>query len=319
VLSSLTCFAIATGAALAQTAYPTKPVRIIVPAPPGGATDATARLLASILSPKWNQNILVDNKPGGGTLVGLQTLLSSPHDGHTLLLNVVSLSAIMPLLHEGKYDHNTETTPVAMLAEYPMAVSTGADSKIKSWKDFATMAKAAEGKTSYGTPGIAGAAHQLGELILQDAKLRMQDVPYKGDAQMITDIVGGQIPIGMTILGSALPMIRSGRLTPLAVSSEQRSPHAPEIPTLKEQGVDVVLTSWSALYTTPGVDRAIAEKINRDVNEAMQAKEMQEFLARTAQTSNPLPLAEFQAKSKADSKAFAERAKALNLSPAPKQ
>lgn len=286
--------------ALHAQPFPGKPVRLITPAPAGGITDITLRKLAVELQRIWGQPVVIDNRPGGTGMVALQALMASPNDGHVLGMQVSGFMIVQPIAHGDRFEPLKAATPIAFLSEYPLVLATGARSPFGNWKQFVDWRNALAQTASYGTSGIGGTPHLTGELIKRATGQQLQDVPYKGDSPMIADVVGGQIPLGLPIIGSAFPMLKSGQLKAVAVTSAARVPFAPDIPTLKEQGVDVVSAPWNYLQGPASMDPALVARIARDVRTAMNTSEMKEFYENSALVWHDMDREQLVAKIKAD-------------------
>ena len=284
--------------------FPSKPVRIIIPAPPGGVTDGTVRLLAVELARTWGQQVIVDNRPGATGLISQQALMGSPNDGHVLSVQVSGFMTVLPIAHGQKYSSLTSITPLAFLSEYPLVLATSSKSPFGTWKEFVSFNARSGGQApAYGTSGMGTTPHLTGEQIKRATGIEMQDVPYKGDAPMITDIVGGQIMLGLPIIGSALSMIKADQAKAIAVTSASRVPFAPNIPTLKEQGVDVISAPWNFVAAPPGIEPRLAEKIRRDIDRALKTQALQDFFMTNALISHEMSGTQLQAKVKTDSEA----------------
>jgi tripartite-type tricarboxylate transporter receptor subunit TctC len=275
------CACLHVTAAVAQS-FPTKPVRIISPSPPGGATDNTMRLIATELSKMWGQPVVIDNKPGGTGLVSQQAMMASPNDGYVLAMQNSGFMIATPLAHGDQYSNVTGVTPIAFVSEYPLVLATSGSNPANDWKELASALTRSGRPTGYGTSGVGGTPHLAGELIRRASKLELSYVPYKGDAAMLTDILGGHLTMGLPIMGSALPHYKSGKVKFIGVLSESRAPFAPEVPTLKEQGIDVSFTPWSFLIGPIGMPADVVAKINRDVNAILRLPAIKEYFTNNA-------------------------------------
>lgn len=244
-------------------AWPTKPIRIVVTFPPGGAPDTLARLLADKWAP-LGQPITVDNKPGAGGNIGADFVAKSPPDGHTLVIGTVGTHSINASLY-GKmpFDHMKDFTPVTFLASTPNLLVLNRDVPANSVKDLIELAK--KQPLSFGSSGSGTSIHLSGELFNTLAGVKMQHVPYKGRAQAIPDLLGGRIQLIFDNMPSALPLVKSGELKGLAVTSATRSPAAPDIPTIAESGLPAFeATSWFALLGPAGIPRDVQMRINAE-------------------------------------------------------
>ncbi len=217
--------------------YPEHIIKIVVPFAPGGGTDVIARTLAQEMAKDLGQSVIIENKPGAGTIIGTQAVATSEPDGYTLLMGTFA-NAVNPSLYAKlAYDQHRDLAPVALVARSFNIVVVNPKSEIKSIADLIAAAKAEPDKLSYGTFGTGTSAHLAGELFKHMAKVNLTTVPYKGAAPAITDLIGGQIQVMFTTVASAASLIEAGQLRALAVTSAERSPAFPELPTVAEAGV----------------------------------------------------------------------------------
>ncbi|TWO71702.1 tripartite tricarboxylate transporter substrate binding protein [Caenimonas sedimenti] len=269
------------GAAQAQApaaAWPTKPIRIVVTFPPGGAPDTLARVLAE----KWaglGQPITVDNKPGAGGNIGADFVAKAAGDGHTLVIGTVGTHAINPSLYDKMpYNNLKDFTPITFLAATPNLLVVNKNVPASSVKELIELAK--KQPLNFGSSGSGTSIHLSGELFNTLAGVKMTHVPYKGRAQAIPDLLGGRIQMIFDNMPSALPLVKSGELKAIAVTSANRSPAAPNIPTIAESGLPgFEATSWFALYGSPGVPRDVQMKINAETIRALNLPDVKEKLA----------------------------------------
>lgn len=276
LLALLTLVALAP-ATRAQATFPAKPVHILVPFPPGGAVDIVARTLADELGKRWPVNIIIDNRPGaGGTIAADATAKAAP-DGYTLVV-VASGHAIVPyLFHKLPYDVFADFTPITLLGSSPNLALVRGDSPIKSIADLVAAARAKPGQLSYGHSGNGTSAHLAAELFKAMAKVDIVSVPYKGGAPALNDLLGGHIPISFNNLPESIAMIRSVAVRPLAVTTAQRTPLLPDVPTFDEAGVKGYDTGvWWALLAPAGLPGDVKAKINRDAADAMKSPAVKE-------------------------------------------
>jgi tripartite-type tricarboxylate transporter receptor subunit TctC len=233
----------------ALAVYPERIVKIVVPFAPGGGTDSVARTLAQELAKDLGQSVIIENKPGAGTIVGTQAVATSEGDGYTLLMGTFA-NAVNPSLNAKlPYDPHKDFAPVALIARSFNIVVVNAKSPYRSIADLIAAAKAEPDKLSYGTYGTGTSAHLAGELFKSLAKVNLTMVPYKGAAPAITDLLGGQIQVMFTTVASAASLIEGGQLRALAVTSAERSPAFPDVPTVAEAGVPgYSAESWYGLF-----------------------------------------------------------------------
>src|SRR3954462_5107109 len=256
----------------ALAAWPEKTVRIVVPFAPGGGTDVIARTLAQEMAKDLGGSIIIENKPGAGTIIGTQAVAVSEPDGYTLLMGTFA-NAVNPSLNAKlPYDPHKDFAAVALIARSFNVVVVNPASAIKSIADLIAAAKSDPDKLSYGTYGTGTSAHLAGELFKPMAKVNLTMVPYKGAAPAITDLLGGQIQVMFTTVGSAASLIAAGQLRALAVTSAQRSPAFPELPTVAEAGVPgYAAESWYGLYAPAKTPPEIIERLNKSAARAVQS------------------------------------------------
>ncbi|MEJ6022896.1 tripartite tricarboxylate transporter substrate binding protein [Ramlibacter sp. PS4R-6] len=264
--------------AAAQSVWPTKPVRIVVTFPPGGAPDTLARILAE----KWGslgQPITVDNKPGAGGNIGADFVAKSAADGTTLVVGTVGTHAINASLYDKMpYNNLKDFTPVTFLASTPNLLVVNNTVPAKTVKELIDLAKTKP--LTFGSSGSGTSIHLSGELFNTLAGVKMQHIPYRGRAQAIPDLLGGRIDMIFDNMPSALPLVKAGELRAIAVTSAQRSPAAPNVPTIAESGLPgFEATSWFALYAPAGLPRDVQMKINAETLRVMALPDVKEKLA----------------------------------------
>jgi tripartite-type tricarboxylate transporter receptor subunit TctC len=257
----------------AFAAYPEKIIRIVVPFAPGGGTDVIARTLAQEMAKDLGATVIVENKPGAGTIIGTQTVAASEPDGYTLLMGTFA-NAVNPGLNSKlPYDPHKDFAAVALIARSFNIVVVNPASPIRSVADLISTAKADPNKLSYGTFGTGTSAHLAGELFKSMAKVNLTTVPYKGAAPAITDLLGSQIQVMFTTVASAASLIAGGQLRALAVTSAQRSPAFPELPTVAESGVaGYAAESWYGLYAPAKTPDEIIERLNKSAARAVRSE-----------------------------------------------
>jgi tripartite-type tricarboxylate transporter receptor subunit TctC len=257
----------------AGVGYPDRIVKIVVPFAPGGGTDVIARTLAQEMAKDLGATIVIENKPGAGTIIGTQSVATSEPDGYTLLMGTFA-NAVNPSLNSKlPYDPHRDFAPVALIARSFNIVVVNPNSPIKSIADLIAAAKAEPDKLSYGTFGTGTSAHMAGELFKNMAKVNLTTVPYKGAAPGITDLIGGQIQVMFTTVASAASLIAGGQLRALAVTSAERSPAFPDLPTVSEAGVPgYAAESWYGLFAPAGTPKEIIDRLNKSAALAVQSE-----------------------------------------------
>ena len=261
--------AIAQGAA----AYPNKLIKIVVSFPPGGATDIMTRNIAQKLGEAWKQPVIVENRPGANGTIGADAVAKSPPDGYTLLAATIAHSANVSLFPKTPYQFQRDLQPVAIMGLIPLVPVVRANSTIRSLQDLVDTAK--RQNLNAGSGGNGTAHHLTLELFKNVTGAPIQHIPYKGGAQAMTDLLGGQIDVIFSLLPECLPHIKSGKLQALAVTSDARHPLLPDVPTTAEAGIPgVSVTSWNGLMVPSGTPKEIVSKINADVLSIIAAPEM---------------------------------------------
>jgi tripartite-type tricarboxylate transporter receptor subunit TctC len=244
-------------------AWPTKPVKIIVPFPAGGTSDMMGRLIADVLQGQLKQTFVVDNKAGAGGAIGVTEAQRSPADGYTLLLSGIGTNAIMHGFNSPKpsYDSERDFIHVSQLAAGPNVLVVNSNFPAKTFKEFVAYVKANPGKVSYGQVN-ASSGHLTTEYLKQTAGLDMVGIPYKGSAPALSDVLGNQIPLMFTNQDAVLPHVKAGKLRALAVTSPQRNPLFPDVPTVAESGYPgFTAVSWTGLSVPKGTPKAIVDKL----------------------------------------------------------
>jgi tripartite-type tricarboxylate transporter receptor subunit TctC len=274
----LACIGLFAGAVHAE-GYPTKPVTLVVPYPPGGSADILARLVGQKLAARLGQPVLVENKAGAGTAIGAKAVAQAAPDGYTLLLGTVSSQAINPAMNKVGYDPLKDFVAVAPLAAIPFVLVANPSLPTRSVADLVAMAKAQPGKLAYASAGPGTSNHLAGELLASRAKIHLLHVPYKGSAPALTDVVGGQVPLMFDLITTSLPMLAAGKVKALAVTSRTRSALLPDVPTVAESGVpDYEVSAWFGIFAPAGTPESVVSRLNSDVTAILQAPDMQKHL-----------------------------------------
>ncbi len=261
---------------LAQDAYPSKPIRFIVPYPPGGPTDLMARLLQTELQTRLGQPIVIDNKAGAGGNVGSNEVAKiAPADGYTMLLAASGPMAVNTnLFRSMPFNPLTDLAPVIQISSFPLVLEVHPSLGVKNLKDFVALAKSGKTPMSFASAGNGTPQHLAGELFNTQMGVKITHVPYRGAGPALNDLLGGQVNVMFDILGSSLPYIQAGKLTPLAVTSAKRSPSLPNVPTMAEAGVSgYEFTGWHGIAVRAGTPPDIIKKLNSTLNAIFKTPE----------------------------------------------
>lgn len=280
---------IAQPAAEAQTrAYPEKPVRVIVPAPPGSAPDFLVRLVGQKLSETWGQPVVIDNIVGASGNIGTERAARATPDGYTLLFNTIGPIAVnVSLFDKLPYDPLKDLAPISLVAKMPNILTVNPAVPVKSLTELIAMAKKEPGRLRYGTAGPGTTQHLSGELLNTLAGIKLVAVPYKSSAQMTTDALGGQIEVLFHNAPVLLPHLKSGGLRGIAITSAKRSPTVPDLPTMAEAGVPgFEITAWFGFMAPRGTPQAIIDKVHADVARIVASADVRERIL--AQASEPV-------------------------------
>ncbi len=271
----LTVASILTGTANAQV-YPSKPIRVIVATTAGGGSDFVGRLIAGKLTEPLGQQVIVDNRAGAGSTLGYDLAMRAAPDGYTLAVITPSY-AINPSLYPLKFDAATDYTPIIKLASGPYVVVVHPSLPAKNIRELIALAKALPGQIVYGSSGQGAIVHLTTELFLYMAGIKMTHVPYKGGGVALTDVIAGQIQVVFATSQTGLPQAKAGRVRALAVTTPERIPAEPNLPTIAESGVPgYEVTNWHALIGPKGLPRAIVDRLNADTTKVLKTKDMEE-------------------------------------------
>ncbi len=271
---------LAAGAVSAAEIYPSKLVRIVVPFAAGGSTDLLARSIAQRLNEAWRQPVIVDNRAGGGGIVGSEHVARSPADGYTLLVGTVTTHGVAPGLYRKlPIDPQRDFAPITEFALIPQVLSVHPSIPVRSLKELTALARARPGDLNYGTAGNGSASHMAMELFQSVAKVKLTHVPYKGTGPALAELLGGHLSLMFDVVMTSLPHMQAGRLRPLAVSSLQRSKTVPEIPTVAEMGYPgFEAIVWFGLFAPANTPGDIVKKVHEEVARSLRAPKMQELL-----------------------------------------
>ena len=278
-LAGLCVLAAAAPLAWAQ-AYPSKPVRLIVPFPPGGVTDIVGRLLAQKLGESLGRQVIVDNRGGGNGMIGAQVAAKSTPDGYTLLMATATHAINATLLPNPNFDLQKDVMPVSLAASVPLLLAVHPSLPVKNVKQLVALAAAQPGTLNFASGSTGSASHLAGEMLKTMAKIDMVHVPYKGGSLAIQDLVAGHVTVMFENMPSILPFVQSGRLRGIAVTSTKRSPAAPELPTMIESGYrGFEAGSWYGLFAPAGTPREIVTRLNTEMVKTLQSPETRNLLA----------------------------------------
>jgi tripartite-type tricarboxylate transporter receptor subunit TctC len=270
-LAAACCVAVlgSTGA-LAQ-AYPSKPIQLVIPFPPGGATDVIGRLLGKQLSDRLGQSVVIDNRPGAGTIVGASYVAKAAPDGYTLLVSSGTTFTVNPAIHAKlPYDPVKSFEPIGLTGRTGLILLANRDVPVNNLKDLVAAAKAAPGKYSYGSYGTGTTAHFAGEMLFHDTGIKMLHVPYKGSSPAMTDLIGGQIPFTVDTVAAAAPQVKAGKVKAIAVTTAKRSTLLPNVPTVAESGYPGIdADTWLAVVAPRGLPPEVKAKLEKALEATM--------------------------------------------------
>lgn len=298
-------------AAWAQS-FPTKPVRFII----GPSSEVMPRIVAQHLSQRWGQQVLVDPRPGGGGTVAADTVAKSPPDGYTWLLSTATFTVSASLLANPPFDIVRDFQPVLLITSAPFYLMTHPSLPVKTVKELTAFIKARPGQLNYGSSGMGTPPHMAGEMYKSMAGLNLVHITYKTVANAVTDQIAGQVQVSFQYGPSSLPVVRSGRLRGLAVTSLKRSRFAPELPTMDESGVPgYEIIGWNGIHVPQKTPADIINKINADMRAVLQLPEVQERLAQASLDIHASTRAEFESFVLKDKARFAKVVKDAGITP----
>jgi tripartite-type tricarboxylate transporter receptor subunit TctC len=273
LLAALAGRVVHTAQAQSVPPYPRGPVRLIVPYVPGGATDIQARALAHRLGIMWGQTVLVENRPGGNTVVATEVVARAPPDGHTLLVAAMPFALNPSMYDRLPYDSERDIAPVSLISQVPLALIVNKDLPVRTVTDLVAMARARPGQMSFGSPGIGATPHLAGEMLCSQAGLEMVHVPYRGGAAIHADLLGGRIP--MVFDTGAWGLIAQGQVRPLAVTTAQRVASLPNVPTMIESGFpNFTISAWHGVMTTGATPPDLVTWLSAQIAEALRQEDV---------------------------------------------
>ena len=300
------------GAARAQAPWPSQPIRVVVPFPPGGSSDILGRLIAEHLSKTLNANIFVDNKPGGTTQIGTDFVAAAAPDGNTLLLGAASSFTVLPQLRKLNYSLDSFEA-AGGIAEYIGVMAVRKTLAVKNVKEFIAYAKSNPGKLSFGSAGEASAGHVYGLTLARDTGTQFLHVPFRGSAAAVNALVAGEIDF--IIDGAVTPMVKADRVTPLAVMTDRRHPDLPQVPTLHEAGFDIATSKGAGwgLMAPKGTPKAVMAKLSDGLHKVLEQKDVQEALVRANSIATWQTPEQFRKGVQADYKMYTELLPAIGI------
>ena len=281
--------------------YPARPIRMVAPFAPGGATDLLARVIGQKMTERFGQSVIIDNRTGAGGNIGAELVSKAPPDGYTLLLGGVPHAIGMSLYKKLGYDLTRDLAPVAMIATFPSAIVLHPSLPAKSVKELIGLARAQPGQLNFGSAGNGSPNHLALELFNTMARVKMTHVPYKGTGQMVIDLVAGQLQLASIGFPAALPNVKSGKLRVIAVTSAARSPLLPDVPTVAETGLPGFdVTSWYGVFGPAALSTDIAGKLNGEIATMVVAPDVKERLAQLGAEPAKMSADEFRRYVKAE-------------------
>lgn len=267
--------------AAAQTGFPNRPLRFITPYAPGGSTTTMAHYFANKLADDWGHNVIVDNRPGGNTIIGTQTLARATPDGHTIMITT-NAHVINPSLFKSlPYDPIKDFTPIGTVYAAEFVMVTGMAVPVATLQDFIALAKTKPGQLNYGTTGAGGSAHLASELLNMTAGIKTQHVPYKGAGGVVTSLLGGQIQFFFSNALAVLPMIQAGKLRPIAITGQTRLPILPNVPTFDEAGVKgMEVKPWFCVLAPAGTIRPVVDTLSSSFRRLLSRPDVNDYMAK---------------------------------------
>lgn len=307
-LSLAACLTAVPTISAAQTAYPSRPITIIVPFSAGGGVDIVARQLAEKLRAYFKASIVVENRTGGSGMIGAVAVARAPKDGYTLLMASAGEIAVNPHIFKGKiqYALDTDIVPVSLVVKVPLVIAVNPALPIKSVDDLVGYARQHPGKLSYGTSGIGNPQHLAGELLQQVAGVKMTHVPYRGAANQLVDTAGGSIDLTFVSLAGARPFMKDGRVRAIAMTSPARTPLAPDLPAASEAtGLSkYTLENWFGLFAPAGTPVPVLDQLNQAVAASLKDDDLAHKLKELGGDPTPMPGAQFRNFIRAESERF---------------
>ncbi|MGC2335831.1 MAG: tripartite tricarboxylate transporter substrate binding protein [Pseudolabrys sp.] len=275
-------------------AYPSRPVRIVVPVPPGGALDIIARLIGQWLSDHLGQTFVIENRPGAGTNLGVEAVARAPADGYTLLLIPQSVTTNATLYQHLNFDFIRDIVPIAMISSLPLVMEVSLSNPAKTVPDFIAWVKANPGKVSMASGGTGSASHIGGEFFKMTTGIDMLHVPYRGGAPAVTDLMGGQVQVYFSPLPESISVIKGGKVRALAITTAQRSASLPDVPTVGESIPGFEVSTWQGIGAPKNTPAEIVATLNKEINAALADGTIKARLAELGSEPMPMTIAEFE-------------------------
>lgn len=307
VAAAALSLAAAANVAVAQP-YPTKPIRLVVPYPPGGSADMLARNLATSMSQDLGQPVVVENRPGAGTALGTREVAAAPGDGYTLMIGTVTSHAMNPALNPKiGYDPVKDFTPIAPVATIAFALVAKNTLPVKSYGELIALSRAKPGTLTYASAGVGTSNHLAGELLQSMTGVKLNHVPYKGSAPALNDLLGGHVDMMFDLVLTATKQVQAHAVRALAVTSAKRSPQMPDVPTFAELGLPAYdVSAWFGIFAPAGVPKDVVAKLEASIHSAMRSPEMRKQLAASGVDSMEGSAADFATLVGADYRKWAD-------------
>lgn len=300
-------------AAAAEAAYPSKPIRFVLPYAPGGATSVSARIVSQKLTEAWGQQVLVINQPGGNTTIGAEAVARSPADGYTIMM-VTSTHIIAPLLHSVRYDPIRDFTPLAPMNKIETVVAAFPGLPVSNLKDLVALAKSKPGQLNYAISSVGTPPHLSAELFSNMVGIKLQSISYKGGGPAMADVMGGQVELIFSNPINISPHVKSGRLKGLAISGASRATSMPGVPTFSESGIaDFNGAFWQGIIAPAGLSLPMTDRIAGEINKILATPEVKAMIVNQGATPFTATPEEFGAIMKADMANYAKIIKIANI------
>ena len=306
--------ALVSASAIAQE-YPQRPVKLIVPFPPGGVTDIAARVVGQKMSDKWGQQVVVENRSGAAGIVGVQVVQHAAADGYTLLVTSGDFVAINPAAYAKlDYDANKDFTPIAMITNTPLVLVSSPKAGIKNIKDLVAAAKAKPGELGFSTPGNGSTNHVTGELLSETLGIKLLHVPYRGGSPAATAVASGEVPLGIIAISTAKPFVGAGSMTVVGIANSKRMESVADWPTLDEAGAPGFQAAlWVGLWGPAGVPPAIVKMLHDEIGNILHQQEIRDRLATLGAQPFEMTTAEFVAYIKSEQDRFGKVVRQANI------